>query len=56
MEGSIVQPVTAAEADAIRDHLTSDAEARAWGREGWERAAVAAERCEPPPQPPPRPG
>jgi hypothetical protein len=48
--------VTAAEADATRDHLTSDAEARAWGREGWARAAVAAERCEPPPQMPPQPG
>ncbi len=56
VEGSIVQPVTPAEADATRDHLTSDAEARAWGREGWARAAVAAERCEPPPQMPPRPG
>lgn len=56
VEGSIVQPVTAAEADATRDHLASDAEARAWGREGWERAAVAAEPCEPPPRVPPRPG
>ncbi|MCZ4109521.1 hypothetical protein O3U67_15635 [Brevundimonas diminuta] len=43
--GTIVAPVTADEADAVRDHLTSDAEARSWGRRGWERAAVAARRC-----------
>ena len=56
VEGSIVQPVTPAEADATRDHLASDAEARAWGREGWARAAVASEGCDPPPAAPPRPG
>ncbi|MFC5370947.1 hypothetical protein ACFPIF_00170 [Brevundimonas faecalis] len=49
-------PVTAAEADATRDHLTSDAEARAWGRRGWERAGIAREGCSPPPEIRPRPG
>ncbi|WP_341020645.1 hypothetical protein [Brevundimonas diminuta] len=43
--GSIVAPVTAAEAVAVRDHLTSDAEARAWGRRGWERAELARLTC-----------
>lgn len=43
--GSIVAPVTAAEADAVRDHLTSDAEARSWGRRGWERARLAGLAC-----------
>lgn len=46
VQGSIVQPVTPAEADATRDHLASDAESRVWGREGWLRAAVAAEGCD----------
>ncbi|HCQ54416.1 MAG TPA: hypothetical protein DIV82_11290, partial [Brevundimonas diminuta] len=54
--GSIVAPVTPAEADAVRDHLTSDAEARSWGRRGWERAGVAKEGCSPKPEIRPRPG
>ena len=54
--GSIVAPVTPVEVEATRDHLTSDAEARAWGRRGWDRAALAREGCKPPPAPPPRPG
>lgn len=47
--GSIVAPVTPAEADATRDHLTNDAEARAWGRRGWERAVLARLTCVPKP-------
>lgn len=43
--GTIVAPATPAEVDATRAHLTSDAEARSWGRRGWERAAVAQEPC-----------
>lgn len=54
--GSIVQPVTAAEAEASRQFLTGEAEARAWGREGWARAGVAAGLCDPPPADPLRPG
>jgi len=45
VDGSIVAPATPAEADTTRDHLTSDAEARAWGRRGWERADVAKAGC-----------
>ena len=44
--GSIIQPVTQAEVAAVRDHLTSDAEARSWGRRGWDRAGIAKEACE----------
>lgn len=54
--GSIVQPVTPEEAEAARQFLTAEAEARAWGREGWARAAVAAEGCDPPVTAPLRPG
>ena len=54
--GSIVAPVTSVEADAVRDHLTSDAEARSWGRRGWERASVAREGCRVKPEIRPRPG
>lgn len=43
--GSIIAPVTEAEREAVRDHLTSDAEARAWGRRGWERVAIARGAC-----------
>jgi len=56
VRGSIVQPVTAEEAAATRDYLNSAAQARAWGREGWTRAGVAAEGCDPPASIPPRPG
>ena len=43
--GSIVAPVSAAEVSATREHLVSDAEARAWGRMGWEIVAVARRAC-----------
>ncbi|MNL67456.1 hypothetical protein D3C87_1920440 [compost metagenome] len=45
MVGSVVAPVTPAEVEAARDHLTSDAEARAWGRRGWDRAALTRDAC-----------
>lgn len=54
--GTIVVPVTAEEREATREHLTSDADARSWGRRGWERASVAGQTCETPPSAPPRPG
>lgn len=43
--GSIVQPVTPEEIEAVTGHLTSDAAARDWGREGWRRAGVARDWC-----------
>lgn len=43
--GAIVQPATASEREAVDAFLTSEAEARAWGREGWARAAVARAAC-----------
>ena len=43
--GSIVAPVTAEERAAVRQHLQSDAETRAWGERGWERAGIAREAC-----------
>lgn len=46
--GSVIEPVTLEEAAAVGDHLTSDAEAREWAREGWDRAAIARLACGPP--------
>lgn len=46
MVGTIVAPATPAEAEATRQHLNSDADARSWGRRGWERAGVAQAQCE----------
>lgn len=43
--GDIVQPVTAEEVEGTRAFLNGEAEARAWGRRGWGRAAVAREAC-----------
>lgn len=43
--GSIVAPVTPAEVAATREHLTSDHDARAWGRRGWAIVAVAQVAC-----------
>lgn len=45
VRGTIVQPVTPAEVEATRDFLNGEAEARAWGRRGWARAAVARAGC-----------
>lgn len=39
--GSIVAPASTDEALATGEHLDSDAEARDWGRQGWDRAALA---------------
>lgn len=46
-EGSIVIPVTAEERVAVRDHLTSDAASREWGRSGWSIVAIAQRGCVP---------
>lgn len=43
--GSIVQPVTPQERAATGAFLTGEATAREWGREGWDRAALAATWC-----------
>ena len=43
--GSIVAPVTEEEREAVRQHLTSDAERSAWGQRGWDRAAIALRSC-----------
>ncbi|MGQ2989533.1 MAG: hypothetical protein ACT6RD_11830 [Brevundimonas sp.] len=48
VRGSVILPVTPEEVEAVRDHLTSDAEARDWAREGWDRAAIARLACGPP--------
>lgn len=43
--GAIVQPATPAERAAVDAFLSAEAEARAWGREGWARARLAREAC-----------
>lgn len=45
VQGSIVQPSTDAEKDATAAFLNGEAEARSWGRRGWERARLAAKAC-----------
>lgn len=45
VQGSIVQPVTAEQRAATEAFLTGEAAARDWGREGWDRAAVARDGC-----------
>lgn len=45
VRGSIVQPVTPEEIAATSDHLNSDADARAWGRELAVQAGVGAHWC-----------
>jgi hypothetical protein len=42
--GEVVQPTTQAERDALADFLGGEAEARSWGRRGWERAKLARDR------------
>jgi hypothetical protein len=39
--GGIVQPATETERDATALFLSGEAEARSWGRRGWERADLA---------------
>lgn len=48
VRGGVVQPVTSEERQALEAFLTSEAEARAWGREGWARAELARRACRPP--------
>lgn len=43
--GSIVAPVTVPEVEATKSHLESDADARRWGRRGWEIVAIARKQC-----------
>lgn len=45
VEGTILAPATHAERAAVGAFLSAEAEARAWGREGWARAALAAKAC-----------
>jgi len=45
VRGGLVQPSTLEEREAVAAFLTGEAEARAWGREGWARAAEAREAC-----------
>ena len=42
MRGSVVQPATDAEREATAAFLNGEAEARSWGRRGWDRAQLAA--------------
>jgi len=46
VRGGVVQPATPQERAALADFLSGEAEARAWGRLGWARAAVAKVQCE----------
>lgn len=43
--GAIIEPATETERAAVGAFLSSEAQARAWGREGWARARVAREAC-----------
>jgi len=46
VQGGIVQPATAAERAETEAFLNGEAEARAWGRRGWERVGLAKGACE----------
>ena len=41
VQGGIVQPATDREREATDAFLNGEAEARSWGRRGWERADLA---------------
>ncbi len=43
--GGIVEPATALERAAVSAFLSAEAQARAWGREGWARAGAASAAC-----------
>ena len=43
--GGIVEPATPQEREAVSTFLSVEAQARAWGREGWARAGVARSAC-----------
>ena len=45
VRGSVVQPATDAEREATAAFLNGEAEARSWGRRGWDRAKLAAAAC-----------
>lgn len=47
VQGALVAPATAAEAVDVGLFLEGEAAARDWGREGWERAALARRLCGP---------
>ena len=47
IRGGLIQPATAEERAALEAFLTGEAEARAWGREGWARAELARKACAP---------
>lgn len=43
--GAIIQPATETERAAVGAFLSAEAQARAWGREGWARAETARAAC-----------
>ena len=45
VRGSVVQPATDTEREATAAFLNGEAEARSWGRRGWDRARLAAAAC-----------
>jgi hypothetical protein len=45
--GAIIQPATETERAAVEAFLSGEAQARAWGREGWARAEIARAACGP---------
>lgn len=48
IQGSIIEPSTPEEKEAVRPFLTSVAEILDWGRQGWAKAAIAKKACERP--------
>lgn len=47
VKGGLVAPATEAEGAELEAFLTGEAAARDWGREGWQRAALARKLCPP---------
>lgn len=45
VQGGIVQPATETERAETEAFLNGEAEARSWGRRGWERAKLAKAGC-----------
>lgn len=44
--GDLIKAASDAERAQVQSFLDSDAEARAWGRQGWDRAKTAKETCD----------
>lgn len=47
VQGALVAPATEAERVELQQFLEGEATARDWGREGWQRAALARRLCGP---------